>query len=177
MPSTVGAVFAAGAILANFLVLGRAVVVLNVGLALCFVLWARQPWGDAPPALRGAYVCGILVQALHLGEEYVTAFYRSFPALFGYEWTASRFLAFNLCWLALFTLALGGLRRGARWGYLLVLFMALVGGVGNGLGHVALAVLSQGYFPGLYTAPLCLLMGAVILRLLPRAFVRPAPPA
>src|SRR6266576_267638 len=46
--------------------------------------------------------------------------------------------------------------------YLVVLFLALAGGVGNGAGHLLLSVTQRGYFPGAATAPLCLLVGITL---------------
>jgi hypothetical protein len=47
--------------------------------------------------------------------------------------------------------------------YLVVLFLALAGGVGNGAGHLLLSVTQRRYFPGAATAPLCLLVGIALL--------------
>lgn len=41
--------------------------------------------------------------------------------------------------------------------------------IANGLGHGALALAAGGYFPGLYTAPLLVLLGAALIRSLPRS--------
>jgi hypothetical protein len=50
------------------------------------------------------------------------------------------------------------------------LFLALGGGVLNGLGHFALAARASAYFPGLYTAPLSLAAGSyLLLRILRRS--------
>jgi hypothetical protein len=43
------------------------------------------------------------------------------------------------------------------------LFLALGGGVGNGLGHLVLAARARGYFPGVYTGALALLAGSALL--------------
>jgi hypothetical protein len=51
--------------------------------------------------------------------------------------------------------------------YLVVLFLALAGGVANGPGHLLLSATQGRYFLGAATAPLCLLMG---IRLLARLF-------
>ncbi|MGH7896020.1 MAG: HXXEE domain-containing protein [Candidatus Binatia bacterium] len=163
------ALFVVGAIVANFAAMGRAVVGLNIGLLVCFALWMAAPWGPCSPRLRGAVAVAIAIQILHVVEEHAAGFYRAFPARFGYEWSAPRFVVFNVAWLLLFVLALVGLRSGARLSYLVVLFLAVVGGVGNGIVHVALATQAGGYFPGLFTAPLCFAAGAVVVVLLPRA--------
>jgi len=172
----VGALLAASAILATAFVMGRAAAGLTIGLAACLALWLALEWGPCPPRLRWAYGAGIVVQAAHLGEEYGAGFYRVFPERFGYTWSAARFLAFNLTWLVVFVVAYVGLHRGARLAYLPVLFLAVVGGIGNGIVHLVLAAQAGGYFAGLYTAPLCLVAGTAVLNMLAGALVRAAPP-
>jgi hypothetical protein len=174
-PPFVGAIVVASAIVANYLVMGTAIIGLNVGLVVCYAIWARLPWGSAPASLRVTVGTGVLVQVLHFGEEYATGFYRAFPRRFGYEWTPTRFVAFNGLWLAVFVVALWGLHQQSQLAYLGVLFLAVVGGIGNGIVHVGLAAQDGVYFPGLYTAPLCLAVGTVILSLLPGAVARSAP--
>src|SRR5262245_50470635 len=114
-------------------------------------LWVgRDAW---PPAARvpPTYVAAVLVQCAHLAEEYATGFHRAFPPVLGAEpWSGNRFLAFNLAWLAVFAAGGFGLARGKRPAYLVALFLAWGGGIGNGLGHLALAARAGGYFPGVY---------------------------
>jgi hypothetical protein len=43
-------------------------------------------------------------------------------------------------------------------------FCAVGAGIANGVGHVALALVQRGYFPGLLTAPLCFVAGVALLR-------------
>ena len=64
---------------------------------------------------------------------------------------------------ALFLLAAIGLRHQWRPAYVASLFLAIGGGIGNGLGHIGLAVRANGYFPGAYTAPLVLVAGIALL--------------
>jgi len=82
-------------------------------------------------------------------------------------WSARQFLIFNLVWLGIFVLAGLGMARGWRPAFVVALFLALGGGIGNGLGHLMLVVRAGGYFPGADTAPLVFLAGSVLaLRLL-----------
>jgi hypothetical protein len=78
--------------------------------------------------------------------------------LTGYEWSDAQFVAFNMAWLAVFVLAGLGVYRRMQLAYLVVLFLALAGGVGNGAGHLLLSVtqmfLSTGTGP-----PLIILFG------------------
>jgi hypothetical protein len=105
----------------------------------------------------------VVVQCAHLLEEYRTGFYRVFPPVFGADpWSARRFLTFNVVWLIVFLIAGFGLVRGRRGAYLVAMFLALGGGVLNGLGHIALSIREGGYFPGAYTGVLALVVGTVL---------------
>ena len=73
-------------------------------------------------------------------------------------------MVFNAAWFTAFMLAAWGLRRHHPLAVLIVLFFALAGGVGNGIVHLSLVVSQGGYFPGAWTAPLCLVVGALLLR-------------
>jgi hypothetical protein len=145
------------------LTMGRATIPLVVMLAVCYVIWARR--SEWPPASRiiGVYGAAVVVQCAHLLEEYRTGFYRVFPPVFGADpWSARRFLTFNVVWLIVFLIGGFGLVRGRRGAYLVAMFLALGGGVLNGLGHIALSIREGGYFPGAYTGVLALVVGTVL---------------
>ncbi len=67
--------------------------------------------------------------------------------LTGYEWSDAQFVAFNMAWLAVFVLAGLGVYRRMQLVYLVVLFLALAGGVGNGAGHLLLSVTQRKVSP------------------------------
>lgn len=81
----------------------------------------------------------------------------------GEPWSSRQFLLFNVVWLAIILVATLGAARQWRPAYVVTLFLAIGGGIGNGLGHVALAIRAGGYFSGLYTAPFALLAGTALL--------------
>jgi len=141
--------------------MGPAVSLLAAALIVSYGLWlTRSEWPSADRVLP-VFAAAVLIQCVHLFEEYRTGFFRVFPPVVGLaEWSAERFLWFNAVWLMCFVLAGIGIARGFRPAYVVALFLALGGGIGNGIGHLALAVRARGYFPGLYTAPLSLLAGA-----------------
>jgi len=103
------------------------------------------------------------VQCLHFVEEFFTGFHHEFAKWFGYEWSESEFVVFNLGWLLIFALAVVGIKRRMRLAYLVLLFLAIAGGIGNGIGHLLLAAKRGRYFPGAVTAPFCLIMGVMLL--------------
>jgi len=113
---------------------------------------------------RLAFLLLILAQAAHSVEEYAFRLYDQFPPArfiadsFGFDRPVG-FVLFNIliilfglwCWFA----RLRPQHRSAR-GY--AWFWTLLE-LGNGLGHIGLALLAGGYFPGLFTAPLLLATG------------------
>jgi hypothetical protein len=159
----VGAVFVLVAVTAQARWMGRAATLLSVGLVAAYLLWVTARWKNDPAAVLPMYLLAIAVQCLHFVEEYLTGFQRQFPKLLGYEWSDARFVTFNMAWLAVFVLAALGVYRRLPLAYLVVLFLALAGGVGNGAGHLLLSAMQGRYFPGAATAPLCLLAGIGLL--------------
>jgi hypothetical protein len=166
-PRLAGGALVAVLITAQTLIMGRAIVALDLGLLIAFALWIGSDWKRGP---RRIYLLGICAMVIHFAEEYATGFYRAFPALVGYEWEPWRFIAFNAAWLVIFLWA--AMRR-SNLAYLVILFFAVGAGIMNGVGHLLLALRSGGYFPGLWTAPLMLIAGVAVLR---RLYAGPASP-
>jgi hypothetical protein len=143
--------------------MGPAVVLLSGGLVVAYSVWAATGWNDDAAAVLPIYLLAVAVQCLHFTEEYVTGFQHQFPRLFGDDWSDARFVTFNMLWLAAFVLAGLGVYLRVQLAYLIVLFLALIGGVGNGVSHLVLSVGYRRYFPGVVTAPFCLLAGTALL--------------
>jgi len=158
-----GAVFVLIVIAAQTRWMGPAIVLLSGGLVVAYVVWVAARWHNDAAAVLPIYLLAVAVQCLHFTEEYLTGFQRQFPKLFGDNWSDARFVTFNMLWLATFVLAGLGVYRRVQLAYLVVLFLALVGGVGNGASHLVLSVAYGRYFPGLITAPCCLLAGIALL--------------
>jgi hypothetical protein len=159
----VGGVFMLAGVAAQVRWMGRASTLLSVGLIIAYLLWVTTPWRNDPAKILPLYLFAIAVQCLHFTEEFLTGFQHQFPKLIGYEWSDAQFVTFNMVWLAMFVLAGLGVYRRTQLAYLFVLFLALAGGVGNGAGHLLLSVSQSRYFPGVATAPLCLLVGIALL--------------
>lgn len=150
----------AGTVALMFVTMGRAVILLSSILVVSYALWlTRASWpprGRVLPALAVA----VVVQCVHLAEEYRNGFFRVFPGVFGAKaWSAEQFLWFNMLWFIAFVLAGIGIARHWRPAYVVALFLAIGGGIANSVGHFALSTLARGYYPGLYTAPLALVSG------------------
>lgn len=150
--------------------MGPAIIFLSGGLVVAYGAWAAARWRNDGAEVLPVYLLAIAVQCLHFTEEFVTGFQHQFPRLFGQDWSDARFVTFNMLWLAAFVLAALGVYRRVPLAYLIVFFLALIGGVGNGISHMVLSATYRRYFPGLITAPLCLLLGfTVLIRLFGRA--------
>ena len=161
---TTGIVVAVACVI-ELVVMGRAVTPLVIGLLVSYLLWISQAEWRPTRDVVLTYAAAVFVQCLHLIEEYRTGFYSAFPPILGGQaWSPSRFLAFNLTWLAVFVVAGIGMRTSRRPAFLVALFLGLGGGIANGLGHLALAARRGGYFPGTYTSVLALFAGSALLR-------------
>ena len=115
--------------------------------------------------IRLAFLLLVLAQAAHSVEEYAGRLYEVFPpARFvsglvsddlsvGFAVVNAALVAFGLwCWAV-------PIRSGWRAARGLAWFWALLE-LGNGVGHLALALGSGGYFPGAATAPILLVLAA-----------------
>jgi hypothetical protein len=160
---TLTAAAVAAAAVTMLAVMGRAVAGLVVALVVAYFVGLRPIPVAQSRGLVPVYVLAIGAQLAHLAEEYRTGFYREFPPVLGQPpWSRELFLLFNLAWLIMFALAGIGLMRGWRVAVVAALFLALGGGILNGIVHAALAATVQGYFPGLYTAPLVFSIGSYL---------------
>ena len=111
--------------------MGPAIIFLSGGLVLSYGVWIAARWNNDAAAVLPIYLLAIAVQCLHFTEEYVTGFQHQFPELFGIHWSDARFVTFNMLWLAAFVLAGLGVYRRVPLAYLVVLFLALIGGGGT----------------------------------------------
>jgi hypothetical protein len=75
------------------------------------------------------------------------------------QWIGSLLCGLTL-WLALAPLAF----RGLKWLRRLAIPVAILAGIGNALGHILSSIYMRRFMPGVYSAPLILLSGIVLLR-------------
>jgi hypothetical protein len=120
-----------------------------------------------------AFLALIVAQAAHSLEEYAFALYESFPVArfasslvhsdlaVGFVVLNSALFAFGL-WCYFIPIRLQWPSAHA-WAWLWVVVE-----IGNGVGHPALALLSGGYFPGVATAPVLLILAFYLARQLLR---------
>jgi hypothetical protein len=157
------------AVVINFLAMGPAVILLNIGLIAALIAWLTtgEDWREPHRLIAPVFVASIVVQALHFSAEYQERLYETLPPLFGLEPIgATRFAAFNGVWLLIFVVAAIGVYRKHRLALLMVWFMALLGCIGNAVFHGWLAMRSGGYSPDVVTALLNLPIGVFLIALL-----------
>jgi len=82
-----------------------------------------------------------------------------FPVFTFQSWIGSLLCALAL-WLALAPLAF----HGPKWMRRLAIPVAVLAGIGNALGHLGSSIYYGRMMPGVYTAPLILLAGVVLLK-------------
>jgi len=108
----------------------------------------------------------LAVQSVHFAEEYLTGFNERFPELLGLPaWPVTFFVVFNLSLIAIWLLSIYSLRRSRLYAIFPVWFLAIASVV-NGIAHPLMALLSEGYFPGLVTSPIAGLAGTLLFRAL-----------
>lgn len=101
----------------------------------------------------------VAVQSIHFIEEARTGFHVGFPALLGLPpMPYAFFLAFNLLWITIWIASIPGLSRGNTIAFFAAWFLAIVG-ILNGIAHPAIAIATNGYFPGVISSPLVGLAG------------------
>jgi len=164
-----GIVFTVAAVVSNSLVMGPAVILLNVGLVAALLAWLMTGSGrPSPNRLVGPlFLASIVMQAFHFVEEYAGRLYELAPPLFNLRpLPAQKFLVFNLVWIVIFMAAAIGVFKGVRLSLLVTWFMALVGGIGNAAIHSWLSVRSGGYMPGLVTSLINLPLGIALMIML-----------
>ncbi|NNF75436.1 MAG: HXXEE domain-containing protein [Flavobacteriaceae bacterium] len=117
-----------------------------------------------PKSVLPLYLFALGVQFLHFTEEYLTGFVIELPALFNQPpYPTDIWLVFNM--VAYFIFILGGITLFWRSGSFLIIpvFFILFGIMFNGLAHLGTSLYVGGYFPGLYTAMIYLVLGPLLI--------------
>jgi hypothetical protein len=165
----VAVVLTVAAITLNAVVMGPAVILLNIGLMASLLAWLATGAGrPSPQRLVGPlYLAAIVIQTFHFAEELAGRVHELAPPLFNLDpLPAQKFVVFNLVWIGIFLVSAVGVFRSVRLALLPVWFIALIGGIGNSIFHSWLAVQNGGYVPGLATALINLPLGIALVLLL-----------
>ena len=151
----------------------------GLSVAAAVALWlsvTRRPRdGASGEARRVRRIGGVAIaaQVVHFLEEWSSGFHVRFPELLGLApWSTTFFVTFNACWIAIWIGSAVFLETLPRLLAFPLWFLAIAS-VANGIVHPLAAILSGGYFPGLWSSPLVGIMGVLALRAL-GAFSPPA---
>lgn len=149
--------------------------VVVLGLVAIFAVQLAQerssPFEVADKRRAASRVLGTAtaIQGVHFAEEWATGFHVRFPALLGMEpMPLSFFISFNVAWLAIWILSIPLVRKGRRPALFAAWFLAITAML-NGVAHPAMAAVSGGYFPGLFSSPFIGLAGVILWRRLREA--------
>lgn len=110
------------------------------------------------------YLLAIALQLIHFTEEYLTGFTTKLPKILGGEpYPVDYWLTFNMIAYAIFILGGIALFKKMKEWMIIPVFFILIGVLFNGVAHLLLAVYVGGYFPGLFTALIYLVLGPLLL--------------
>ncbi len=139
---------------------------LSVAVVASFWLALTRPLGDVGSRTVNIAAICLAVHCLHFTEEYFAGFNERFPNLLGLPaWPVTFFVVFNLSLIGIWLLSIYGLRQ-TRWYAIFPVWFLALGSAVNGVAHPVMAILSEGYFPGLVTSPIAGLAGILLIRAL-----------
>lgn len=105
----------------------------------------------------------VLLQSAHFVEELARGLHQRLPELLGLPpMSLALFVTFNLFWIAVWLLAVVGIRMRIRAALFPTWFLAIATTL-NGVIHPLLALAERAYFPGLWTSPVVGAVGAILL--------------
>ncbi len=107
---------------------------------------------------RHLYPALVVAQFLHAFEDYVADYHERFPL---FSLAPEFFVSLNLALFLLLTAMIPSVAHGRVWALKLAKFWAIVQ-ILSGAGHLMIALVEWGYYPGMWTAPLLLIFGAVL---------------
>ncbi|MFC7130233.1 HXXEE domain-containing protein [Haloferax chudinovii] len=133
---------------------------------VCYLLTSFQQMPE-PGRVLPIYLVAFGVQFLHFAEEFTTGFYTRWPVevFNAAPFELSTFVQINMISYAAFALGAIAIYRGIKGPMLIVWFFTLMGVIGNGILHPLYPVLATGefgYFPGLYTSVIYLVLGPLL---------------
>ena len=148
----------------------QAMIILGGAAIISYIAWLRTSYRYPVQSKRviALYLLAVSIQLIHMSEEYAFGFPLRFSVLFdAREWTLHSFLmvfvfAFGAVWVA----AAAGMLYRIRIANYFVWFYALGAGLMNAIAHFVFPILARGYFPGLYSAPLHLVMSIALITVL-----------
>jgi hypothetical protein len=143
------------------------VIVFIPGVILSYVLYLHTFYKKTPNPKRilPLYLLAVGIQFIHFTEEYLTDFTVAVPKLLGREeYPMDYWLVFNM--VAYFVFIIGGIILFKKIKELMIipLFFILVGVLLNSIGHIIISIYTGGYFSGLYTALIYVIIGPLLIK-------------
>ena len=144
-----------------------AVILFIPGVILSYIFYLNTIYRKMPKPERilTLYLFALGIQFIHFTEEYLTDFVTAVPGLIGREpYPLDYWISFNM--IAYFIFIIGGIILFKQIKELMIipLFFILVGVVLNSIGHILLAIYVGGYFSGLYSALIYVILGPMLLK-------------
>ncbi|MCP4976762.1 MAG: hypothetical protein GY931_11425 [Maribacter sp.] len=143
------------------------VIVFIPGVIVAYLFYFKTFYKKTPNPERilPLYLLALGIQFIHFTEEYLTDFTVVVPHLLGQvEYPLDYWLVFNM--VAYFIFIIGGIILFKKIKELMIipLFFILVGVLLNSIGHVLISLYVGGYFSGLYTALIYVIIGPILIK-------------
>ncbi|REE84461.1 Protein of unknown function with HXXEE motif-containing protein [Lutibacter oceani] len=145
----------------------NSVIVFIPGVIVSYLLYLNTFYKKTPNPERilPLYLLALGIQFIHFTEEYLTDFTIEVPKLLGREeYPLDYWLVFNM--VAYFVFIIGGIILFKKIKELMIipLFFILVGVLLNSIGHILISLYVGGYFSGLYTALIYIVIGPILIK-------------
>ena len=145
----------------------NSVLVFIPGVILSYILYLKTFYKKTPNPERilPLYLLALGIQFIHFTEEYLTDFTKAVPNLLGTEeYPMEYWIVFNM--VAYFVFIMGGIVLFKKIKELMIipLFFILVGVLLNSIGHILISLYVGGYFSGLYTALIYVIIGPLLIK-------------
>jgi hypothetical protein len=143
------------------------VIVFIPGVILTYILYLNTFFKKipSPDKILPLYLLLLGVQFIHFTEEYLTDFTIEVPKLLSQpEYPMDYWVVFNM--MAYFVFIIGGiiLFKKIKELMMIPLFFILVGVLLNSIGHIMIAIYVGGYFSGLYSALIYIVIGPILIK-------------
>ena len=143
------------------------VIIFIPGVIVSFILYINTFYKKTPNPERilPLYLFALGIQFIHFTEEYLTDFTIELPKLFGQEeYPMDYWVVFNMIAYSVFIIGGIILFKKIKEFMIIPLFFILVGVLLNSIGHILIAIYVGGYFSGLYTALIYVLIGPILMK-------------